>query len=173
MKQSILKIFALVVLSIAVIGCARQEKQDMQEEGKEQSSEESEEEPDPFLVLVNRIGSKDALIVNDLGEGTIHRDISKNEMSGREYPVTILEEEPASAYFSYDENERVSSIQITLQGEDIVEYRKQLDPLLGGSYNTVSREGALGDAYEWQRNNILITLWNTGNGLVIDINKDI
>lgn len=193
MKRIILMISILLCVMGLNMGCSRvredtrqelenqkenqkenQEKnqEENQEKSKEENQGEENEESDPFFAIINRIGSTDAYVVHELGEGRIHRHLSTEQMTGRSYQLNIFEnEEPVDVYFGYDEDMRVNSIEITLFGEDIEGYREQLEVLLGGDYDSME-SGEVQEGYEWLRNNILIELSEQEDSLVIAIQKN-
>lgn len=124
-----------------------------------------------FLTLVNRVGSKDEVVVDKLGEGTIHRDVVTNEVVARDYKVPFLEDEDAVIILQYDDDSRVDEIEIVLSNNDIEFYREVLDDMLGGSSKEVTT-GSYNQAYQWQRNNISITLAKQGDSLRVYIEKE-
>lgn len=124
-----------------------------------------------FITLVNRVGSKDEVVVDKLGEGTIHRDVATNEVVAREYKVPFLEDEDAVIILEYDDDSRVDEIEIALSSNDIEFYREVLDDMLGGSSKEVTK-GDYNQAYQWQRNNISITLAKQGDLLRVYIEKE-
>lgn len=181
MRRIILMISILLCVMGLNMGCrrakedTRQELENQQEnkEGKQEENQgEENEESDPFFVIINRIGSTDAYVVHELGEGRIHRHLSTEKMTGRSYQLNIFDkEEPVDVYFGYDQDMRVNFIEITLFGEDIEEYREQLEALLGGDYDSLESSEEQ-EGYEWLRNNILIKLFEQEDSLVIAIHKN-
>ena len=169
--SSMLVFFAVIVFGVA---CSKANKSEQKEPEKSSSSssDEKEDKPDDFLVIVNRLGTSLDLVIHELGEGTIHRDATTDEMTGREYQQMIFEDEPVDVYLCFDDNQKVNEIEVSLQGNDLEKYRDKLDEVLGGSSKKVTENETGSIGYRWKRNNIPITLWQDKTNCVIEIGEE-
>ena len=133
------------------------------EEEENEGKTQEEIAANKFFEIVNQVGTKDDVVVHEYGEGKIYREVGSDEMVAREYCVSVLECEDAMVKMEY-EDERVNSISITLDSDDIEFYKSVLDEMLGGTAKEVSIGSDTDDmdieeidtiatGYKWPTNN--------------------